>query len=132
VVLFGQRAKLYIKAKRVKQENLFEVVFVFNGPGQSFLKDVVAAVTEIRELGEDVLLADRAALASEDPAVVRVVQAKRRVVEIAVKYAGRLQIPARDGLELAEKWFQPQEAAVEGLSEEELRIIRVRFYLEKM
>jgi uncharacterized protein YciI len=96
------------------------------------LKDVVAAVTEIRELGEDILLADRAALASEDPAVVRVVQAKRRVVEIAIKYAGRLQIATRDGLERAEKWFQPQEAAVEGLSEEELRIIRVSFYIEKL
>jgi hypothetical protein len=92
---------------------------------------VVAAVTEMRELAEDVLLADRAALASEDPAVVRVVAAKRRVVELAVKYVGRLQIATRDGLELAERCFQPHEAAVEGLSEEELRIIRVRFWFRK-
>jgi hypothetical protein len=122
---------LYRKSKRMLSRE-FIGVCIFSGPGQAFLKDVVAAVTEMRELAEDVLLADRAALASEDPAVVRVVAAKRKVVELAVKYAGRLQIATRDGLELAERWFQPQEAAVEGLSEEELRIIRVRTLFRKV
>jgi hypothetical protein len=59
--------------------------------GQRLLRDVTMALVESREMAEDILLADRAALAAEDAATVRVVGIKRRLVEQQVKYATRMQ-----------------------------------------
>jgi hypothetical protein len=84
---------------------------------QSFLKDVAGAFTEVRELAEDILLADRATLTAstkDNPATtVRLISAKRRLVELAIRYSWRLQLATSEGLEVAGKSF-PQQLTVAG------------------
>jgi hypothetical protein len=53
------------------------------------------------------------------------VAAKRRLVETATKISGRLQMAVREGLELAAKMFQPQLSHVEGITEEEIKRLKV-------
>jgi hypothetical protein len=49
---------------------------------------------------------------SEEPEAMRMVAAKRRIIELAVNYAGRLHVTCRDGVDLVEKWFQKQKVTV--------------------
>jgi hypothetical protein len=53
------------------------------------------------------------------------VAAKRRLVETATKISGRLQMAVREGLELAAKIFQPQLPQVDGITEEEIKRLKV-------
>jgi hypothetical protein len=44
------------------------------------------------QVAEELLLADRAALAAEDPATMRVVAAKRRLVELSIRCATKVRV----------------------------------------
>jgi hypothetical protein len=61
-------------------------------PSQSFMKDQALAWTEAREVAEELLLADRAALAAEDPATMRVVTSKRKLVEPSIRCAAKAKV----------------------------------------
>jgi hypothetical protein len=52
-------------------------------------------------MAEDILLADRRALAAEEAATMRVVGIKRRLVEQQVNYAARMKVACLEGLEFA-------------------------------
>jgi hypothetical protein len=43
-------------------------------------------------VAEELLLADRAALAAEDPATMRVVAAKRRLVELSIRCTTKVRV----------------------------------------
>jgi hypothetical protein len=73
-----------------------------------------------------VLLSDRPALAAEDAATMRVVAAKRKLVEVNVKMAARMKVACLEGLDFAGKLFAVQTMDVEGLTEEEARALKVR------
>jgi hypothetical protein len=72
-----------------------------------------------------VLLSDRPALAAEDAATMRVVAAKRKLVEFNVKMAARMKVACLEGLDFAGKLFAVQTMDVEGLTEEEARALKV-------
>jgi hypothetical protein len=73
-----------------------------------------------------VLLSDRPALAAEDAATMRVVAAKRKLVEVNVRMAARMKVACVEGLDFAGKMFAVQTMDVEGLTEEEVRALKVR------
>jgi hypothetical protein len=75
---------------------------------------------------QDILLEDRAALASEDAEVARKVTVRRRAVEETTRVAGRLQVALTEGVEIVARMLQPQLQRVEGISEEEMKMIKVR------
>jgi hypothetical protein len=60
--------------------------------GEAFLKSLAAMVGELQKLAEDTLLSDTDALAAQDPAVLRVVTIRRRMVELSVKLSARLRV----------------------------------------
>jgi hypothetical protein len=54
------------------------------------------------------------------------VAARRRLVETATRLSGRLQMAVREGVELAAKMFQPQLLQVEGITEDEIKLLHER------
>jgi hypothetical protein len=72
-----------------------------------------------------VLLEDRAALVSEDVEVQRKVSLRRRAVEEATRVTGRLQVALTEGMDIAARMLQPQLQKVEGISDEEMKRIKV-------
>jgi hypothetical protein len=53
------------------------------------------------------------------------VAARRRLVETATRLSGRLQMAVREGVELAARMFQPQLPQVEGITEDEIKLLKV-------
>jgi hypothetical protein len=102
----GNRAKKYTKFHR--QGNFFRID------------------KTVFECDQDILLEDRAALASEDAEVVRKISLRRRAVEETTRVAGRLQVALTEGVDIVVKILQPQLQKVEGISEEEMKLIKVR------
>jgi hypothetical protein len=96
-------------------------------PGQGFLRDQALAWTEVREVAEELLLADRAALAAEDPDTMRVVAAKRRLVELSIRCATKVRLACMEGVDFAGKMFVTTQVDAEGLTEEELKMFKVLF-----
>jgi hypothetical protein len=114
--LMGERAERRTKAAMMPAGT----------PGQRLLRDTALAWIKARELAEDVLLSDRAALTAEDGPTVRVVAAKRKLVELNVKMAARMKVACVEGLEFAGKIFEVQHLDVEGLTEEEVKVLRAQ------
>jgi hypothetical protein len=77
-----------------------------------------------------VLLSDRPALVAEDAATMQVVGDKRKLVEVNVKMAARMKVACMEGLDFAGKLFAVQTMDVEGLTEEEVRALKVRKILK--
>jgi hypothetical protein len=92
--------------------------------GQGLLRDITMALVESRVLAEDSLLADRAALTAADAATVRLVGIRRRVIEQQIKYAARMKVTCVKGLEFAGRMFEVQLPDVEGLTEDEIKIMK--------
>jgi hypothetical protein len=57
------------------------------------------------QVAEELLLADRAALAAEDPDTMRVVAAKRRLVELSILCATKVRLACMEGVDFARKMF---------------------------
>jgi hypothetical protein len=72
------------------------------------------------------LLSDRPALAAEDAATMRVVAAKRKLVDVNVRMAARMKVACMEGLEFAGRMFTVQQMDVEGLMEDEIRVLKVQ------
>jgi hypothetical protein len=112
-----------LKKEREGRRNWLATITTSNAD-QVFAKSMAEALFEIRELAEDSLLADRAAIAAGEPAALRSAAAKRRLVELAVRSSNRLQVAARDGFQLAAKVFGGQQDSYLGLTAEEMAAIK--------
>jgi hypothetical protein len=78
------------------------------------------------QLAEELLLADRAARGAVDAATVCLVGIRRRLVEQQIKYAARAKVACVKGLDFAGKMFEVQQVDMEGLTEDEIRAMKVR------
>jgi hypothetical protein len=96
--------------------------------GQRLLRDITMALVKSRELAEDLLLEDRGALTAADAATVRLVAIRRRLVEQQIKYAARTKVACVKGLEFAGHMFEVQQLDVEGLTEDEIKAMKVKVY----
>jgi hypothetical protein len=94
--------------------------------GQQLLKDVIMGLVESREIAEDILWADRQALGADDAATMRAVSAKRRLVELQAKYAAKVKVACLEGLEFAGKMLEVRQMDVEGLTEEEIKVMEAQ------
>jgi hypothetical protein len=51
---------------------------------------------------------------------------RRRLVEQQVKYAARMKVACVEGLEFAGRMFEVQHLDVEGLTEDEIKVMKVK------
>jgi hypothetical protein len=72
------------------------------------------------------LISYRAALAAEDAPTMRVVAAKRKLVDVNVRMAARMKVVCTEGLKFMGRMFVVQQMDVEGLTEDEVRALKVR------
>jgi hypothetical protein len=89
--------------------------------------------SKLLQLAEDSLLADKAALTAADAATVRLVGIRRRLVEQQIKYAARMKVACVKGLEFtrAGRMFEVQQLGVEGLMEDEIKVMKVNSERDK-